>query len=119
MLHGFVLGLPGRTPLPTVNSTSITIQWNTPDEVGDGITGYNVRWQENGTSTVQQKVITGSRVVRLDSLTPYTWYNIQVQAYSKKGSGPWSLVLKVRSAESGKCAKFVINNCTLLSGDNN
>ena len=101
----YPVGLPGRPSSlasTSISTNSISIKWNEPTEVGDGVTGYNVRWQEVGASISTQKVITGNRVATLDNLSTYTWYYIQVQAYTNKGEGPWSIPLQVRSGESGK-----------------
>ena len=116
--NAFFLGFPGRPPAPSVSSistTSISIQWDAPDEVGDGITGYHVRWQEEGASIPKQKVVTSSTVVTLNKLTPYTWYTIQVQAKNNKGVGLWSEELKLRSNESGNYKCVNCNNLYMHS----
>ena len=83
----------------------IKIAWDPPSDIGDGIKGYIVKWQEvNGTSGSMQKV---DRLSIFNSVlltvTPYTWYDIHVQAYNDEGSGgPWSKPLRVQSSESGE-----------------
>ncbi|XP_068720403.1 receptor-type tyrosine-protein phosphatase delta-like [Montipora capricornis] len=98
-------GIPGRPSPPITTSilaTSINITWSAPDYVGDGITGYNVRWEDVGASTPSQKVIVGnkSRVATLSNISPYTNYTIEVQAFNWKGDSPWSFPLTVQSSES-------------------
>ncbi|XP_068719606.1 cell adhesion molecule DSCAML1-like [Montipora capricornis] len=98
-------GIPGRPSPPIATSilaTSINITWSAPDYVGDGITGYNVRWEDVGASTPSQKVIVGnkSRVATLSNISPYTNYTIEVQAFNGKGDSPWSFPLIVQSSES-------------------
>ncbi|XP_068703646.1 contactin-4-like isoform X2 [Montipora foliosa] len=98
-------GMPGRPSPPIATSvlaTSINITWSAPDYVGDGITGYNVRWEDVGASTRSQKVIVGnkSRVATLSNISPYTNYTIEVQAFNGKGDSPWSFPLTVQSSES-------------------
>ena len=82
----------------------INITWDPPTNIGDGIKGYTVKWQEvNGTSGLMQKVVPPLIFNRaLLAVTPYTWYEIHVQAYNDEGSGPWSKPLRVQSRESGK-----------------
>ena len=82
----------------------INITWDLPIDIGDGIIGYIVKWQEvNVTSGSMQKVVPLS-VFNSASLavTPYTWYDIHVQAYNDEGTGPWSKPLRVQSSESGE-----------------
>nr|XP_058960477.1 uncharacterized protein LOC131787381 [Pocillopora verrucosa] len=96
-------GLPGQPSSLSTNSVSpneIVISWSAPTDVGDGITRYCVKWQAAGISHIQQRVVTVSRSATLDKLTPYTWFDIQVRAETDKGSGPWSVSLKVRTNES-------------------
>ena len=84
----------------------IKITWDAPTDVGDGIKGYTVKWQEvNGTSGSTQKVVPLSIFnAALLAVTPYTWYDIHVQAYNdKEFGGPWSKALRVQSNESGEC----------------
>jgi len=92
----------------SISNTSVSIAWNTPSDSGDGITGYNVWWIEVGTSVPFQKVKAANRVATLDKLTPYTQYDIQVQAYNDKGEGPWTMPLRVRTSESGKSGYFFV-----------
>ena len=84
----------------------INITWDPPIDVGDGIKGYIVKWQEvNGTSGSMQKDVPLSIFnAALLAVTPYTWYDIHVQAYNDEESGgPWSKPLSVQSSESGEC----------------
>jgi len=95
--------LPGQPPAPTSKSVSthvIDISWKAPSDTGAGITGYKVQWHVVGKSGKYLKVITGSKAAKL-SVTPYTEYDIQVRAYNRKGDGPWSQPLRVKSKESG------------------
>ncbi|XP_073253396.1 neogenin-like [Porites lutea] len=99
------IGLPGQ-PLSlkqiSISSSMINITWDHPIDIGDGIKGYTVKWQEvNGTSGSMQKVVLLS-IFNAASLTvtPYTWYDIHVQAYNDEGIGPWSKPLRVQSSES-------------------
>lgn len=99
------LGLPGRPPRPNAVSilpTSINITWDAPDDLGDGIKGYNVQWMDAETSTTSQKVVIGKKFAILDKLLPYTNYSIKVQAFNGKGESLWSLPLTKKTAESGK-----------------
>ena len=67
-----------------------------------------MRWIKVGTSVSLQKVITGNTVATLDKLTPYTQYDIQVQACNDKGEGPWTMPLRERTSASGKSGYFSI-----------
>ena len=94
----------------------INITWDPPIDIVDGIKGYTVKWQEvNGTSGSMQKVVPLSIFnAALLTVTPYTWYDIYVQAYNDKGSGgPWSKPLRVQSSESGEfntkfCTSYIV-----------
>ena len=83
----------------------INITWDPPTDIGDGIKGYTVKWQEvNGTCGSMQKVVPSSVSNRaLLAVTPYTLYEIYVQAYNDEGSGLWSEPLRLQSNESGEC----------------
>ena len=95
----------------------INITWDPPIDIGDGIKGYTVKWQEvNGTSGSMQKVVP---LLSFNSapltVTPYTWYNIHVQAYNDEGIGPWSKPFRVQSSESGEFnTKFCSHGYTLI-----
>ncbi|XP_022804804.1 contactin-3-like isoform X2 [Stylophora pistillata] len=96
-------GLPGQPnslSSDSVLSNKIVISWSEPTDLGNGITGYVVRWQSAEKADYQEKVVTGSRSATLDNLTPYTWYDIQVRAENDKGRGPWSVSLQERTQES-------------------
>ena len=104
-LISITLGLPGRPPRPNAVSilpTSINVTWDAPDDVGDGITGYNVQWKDDETSTKSQKVVIGKKFAILDTLSPYTTYSIKIQAFNGKGESLWSLPVINKTAESGK-----------------
>ena len=103
-LISITLGLPGRPPHPNAVSilpTSINVTWGAPDDVGDGITGYNVQWKDVQTSRMF-KVVTGKKFAILDTLSPYTTYSIKIQAFNGKGESLWSLPVNYKTAESGK-----------------
>ena len=114
------MGLPGQ-PLSlkqiSISSSMINITWDQPIDIGDGIKGYTVKWQEvNGTSASMQKVVP---LLSFNSasltVTPYTWYNIHVQAYNDEGIGPWSKPLRVQSSESGEFnTKFCAHGYTVI-----
>ena len=114
------IGLPGQ-PLSlkqiSISSSMINITWDPPIDIGDGIKGYTVKWQEvNGTSGSMQKVVP---LLSFNSasltVTPYTWYDIHVQAYNDEGIGPWSKPLRVQSSESGEFnTKFCAHGYTLI-----
>ncbi|XP_067041211.1 receptor-type tyrosine-protein phosphatase S-like isoform X4 [Acropora muricata] len=102
-IYGCTEGLPGRPPRPNAVSilpTSINVTWDAPDDVGDGITGYNVQWKDVQTSTQSQKVIKGKKFAILDTLSPYTNYSIKIQAFNGKGESLWSLPVIYKTAES-------------------
>ncbi|XP_068717060.1 receptor-type tyrosine-protein phosphatase alpha-like [Montipora capricornis] len=112
-MSGQVTGIPGKPSRPIATSilaTSINITWSAPDYVGDGITGYNVRWEDDGASKTSQKVIVAnkSRVAILSNISPYTSYTIEVQAFNGKGGSPWSFPLTVQSSESAPSSDPVI-----------
>ncbi|KAK2551263.1 Coagulation factor VIII [Acropora cervicornis] len=96
------LWLHRRPPRPNAVSilrTSINVTWGAPDDVGDGITGYNVQWKDVETSTKSQKVVIGKKFAILDTLSPYTTYSIKIQAFNGKGESLWSLPVINKTAE--------------------
>ena len=95
-------GQPSSLSTDSVSSNKIVISWSAPTDVGDGIKGYFVKWQADGISEIQQKLVVERRAATLDKLTPYTRYEIHVRAENDKGDGPWSVLLKVRTNESGR-----------------
>ncbi|XP_015763107.1 PREDICTED: Down syndrome cell adhesion molecule-like protein 1 isoform X6 [Acropora digitifera] len=110
-IYGCTEGLPGRPPRPNAVSilpTSINVTWDAPDDVGDGITGYNVQWKDNETSTKSQKVVIGKKFAILDTLSPYTTYSIKIQAFNGKGESLWSLPVINKTAESAPSSDPVI-----------
>ncbi|KAM7435431.1 hypothetical protein ABFA07_014659 [Porites harrisoni] len=117
------IGLPGQ-PLSlkqiSISSSMINITWDPPIDIGDGIKGYTVKWQEvNGTSGSMQKVVPPLSFNSASlTVTPYTWYDIHVQAYNDEGIGPWSKPLRVQSSESvpsAAPANFILSSSYPLS----
>ena len=95
----------------------INITWDAPIDIGAGIKGFIVKWQEvNVTSGSMQKVVSPLSFNAASlTVTPYTWCDIHVQAYNDKGIGPWSKPLRVQSSESGEVnTKFCAHGYTLI-----
>ena len=85
---------PGKPDKPTSSDstiTSVTIDWNAPTNTGPAITGYDVRYREEDTTTWTDHTpqIT-DLTVTIDELARGAEHHFQVQATNPEGTGAWS-----------------------------
>ena len=73
----------------------LVVRWSPPpDDGGDDITGYRVRWRVHGERDHEEEGLgAASRSHRIDGLDLGTRYWAQVAAVNRVGTGPWSDVL--------------------------
>ncbi|XP_038066662.1 phosphatidylinositol phosphatase PTPRQ-like [Patiria miniata] len=83
--------VPLNIVIQNVDDVSITLQWSEPDPPQGIVTNYNVRYWRNGQSGNPTPI---NDVVLLmheiNGLETNVTYNIQVQAETSVGEGPWS-----------------------------
>ena len=116
MLTDFALLAPSAAPENikgySSSSTAIRVTWNAPPAVDQNgiIILYNVSYQSVGGSysgsTNRCKQVAGdSTQTDLTGLEVYVLYNITVSASTSAGEGPSSIIIGVRTAETGKICK--------------
>ena len=84
----------------------IYVQWEmVPKPASNGlILGYRVFFTEANVSDAEEFNVTvpfPGRNVTLSPLQPYTFYSIQMLAFTVKGDGPRSRAIEVRTEEEG------------------
>ena len=93
---------PGRVTINTVmadpnnQQSGLMVKWSPPENSGPDITGYNLKysqqgsngWEEDETSTTQKE---------LSDLLPDTEYEVMVNAENSEGGGTWSESVKGRT----------------------
>ena len=89
---------PERTAAPDVEDCThsvLIMNWGTPDNQGPEITGYDVRYREEGGGFQDSGYDGNGTSLTLENLRPKTAYEVQVRAVNAEGTGVWS--------ESGRC----------------
>ena len=89
---------PARPAAPAINDCSyvaLVVSWSTPDNQGPEITGYDVRYREEGGAFQASGYDGNGTSSTLENLRPETAYEVQVRAINAEGTGAWS--------ESGRC----------------
>ena len=89
---------PARPAAPEINDCSyvaLVVNWNTPDNQGPEITGYDVRYREEGGAFQASGYDGNGTSSTLENLRPETAYEVQVRAINAEGTGAWS--------ESARC----------------
>lgn len=68
--------------------------------------GYRLRvWRTDGQGEDRTEDVDGAGgtgEATIEGLTPWTQYQVQIQAYNSIGPGPWSSTVHARTAESGE-----------------
>ena len=82
-----------KPTLTVVTATKLKVEWVPPADNGAPLTGYTVRYWEQGTSgfTDIRKADTSTERT-IDHLSTTKTYEVQVRAESLAGRGPWSAV---------------------------
>ena len=99
---------PRNVKATPVNSTTIFITWDVP-EIQNGIIRsyvvfYNTSGEHNGMAGEIDTMDSSTRLL-VDSLTPFTEYGVFVAAVTVE-RGPSSVVVMVRTNESGKLHEY-------------
>ena len=86
------LAAPTVTASGPLDNKTLNVSWTAPDMTGKPpITGYKVRYQQNGDFTWTTLSPTGKRTsTTITSQVGGVNYNVQVQAKNDEGTGPWS-----------------------------
>ena len=81
---------------PEESTTSLHVVWHPPENMGDTITGYNVRYKKSVdtafTDFTHSGTGTTATIPASGELDPDTSYQVRVQATNGEGTGPWSYV---------------------------
>ena len=91
---------PPRPTVTVVSPTMLDATWGAAPENGAPVTGYIVEYRRGSLgpwTRWPEAIAPDARSVRLTGLAAGTDYEVQVQAQSVRGAGPWSAV---RSAET-------------------
>ena len=100
IFHVAPTGAP-RDVTPSMTSRSIMVTWDTIEciERNGIITGYTVIFQELGGVNVTSSTV--DRTFSATELTPFTSYTFQVAGVNDVGTGPFTNVITVITAEEG------------------
>ena len=84
-------GIPEMPSFSGKTAESLTVNWNEPDNTGPPITGYDVRYREQGAESFIDGQHEGPGLsLALDALEPGTIYEVQVRATHDEGTSDWS-----------------------------
>lgn len=83
-------------------------------EVNGILLGYRVIFNETSDVVFSESVEFPRMNVTLGFLRPYTFYSIQVLAYTIKGDGTKSHPIVIRTEEEGKTEKGGDGNCLII-----
>ena len=85
---------PDTPEVPTVtpvSSTSLSVNWDEPDNAGPPISDYDYRYREPGGSWTE---VTGTTItqttVTIEGLAASTYYDVEVRATNAEGTSAWS-----------------------------
>ena len=88
---------PAKPGAPTVErsstapTTTLDVSWTAPDNTGPPITGYTVRYREQGVAGWTEQAVAGAKTETvIDDLEPATTYEAQVAATNDEGTSDWS-----------------------------
>lgn len=102
-----VPGQPHGVRLIVASSTSIHISWHEPQDLGDGIFGYEVYYNKSSKDMDTNVGASNGLNKNIMGLTPYTVYKFGVAAKSDKGIGPMSFAVTARTREDGKSLNLI------------
>ena len=100
LFHVAPTGVP-RDVVISMTSRSINVTWDTIEciECNGIITNYTVVFQEDGGSNVPSNTV--DRTFSAEGLTPYTNYTFQVAGVNDAGTGAFTNLITVITAEEG------------------
>ena len=85
---------PDAPDTPTVtpfSTTKLKVSWNIPNDNGEPVTGYDVRYRRVGTSTWRNVAHSGTDTeAQITGVSLDITYEVQVKASNIAGAGPWS-----------------------------
>lgn len=105
----YFLTVPESAPVNLLsfpaNTTALTVSWlPVIEEDRNGIIlGYHVSLSNSTGEFMKNISVFGSEVVTLGGLEVWTNYSLQVCAFTVKGIGPWSPIVRGITDEEGKC----------------
>ena len=92
---------PPRPTVTVVSPTMLDAAWGPAPENGAPVTGYILEYRAGSLgqwTRWPEAIAPDARAVRLTGLAPGTDYEVQVQAKSVRGPGPWSAVRSAKTA---------------------
>ena len=96
---------PQNVSVDNITSTTIILSWSEVPAIDQNgiIIEYEVEYTQNTTFDItNQSVMINSTTVELTDLHEYVQYSIRVRAYTSIGSGPYTTVINVTTAQDGK-----------------
>ncbi|GIZ00816.1 phosphatidylinositol phosphatase PTPRQ [Caerostris extrusa] len=88
---------PKNVQKSSVTNLTICINWKEPTPFKGPIVLYTVRWKHANTNIIKNDS-TKSLSYCLQNLEPYTYYDIDVNAKTAAGYGPWSEAKRIQTA---------------------
>lgn len=93
------------------SSTELFLEWShLKDKEWNGrALGYKIFFiLKRGYKTQEVKISPHATRTTLDNLLKFTWYKIQIAAFTSKGTGPRSPEIELRTSEDGRCREIKI-----------
>lgn len=108
LLSNLAPSAPRNLVAVPLNSTVIRITWDAPSIPNGLITNYEIRYSAVGSGDVISTVLSANQLLDLkaliDSLTPFTQYQIKIRAATEEGNIIWgnlSLTAVATTTEAG------------------
>ena len=103
---------------PSVTARSVNVSWNEIEciERNGMITNYTVEFLSLGGSAIPGVLMVNERRFTASELTPFTNYTFQVAGDNSNGTGPFSNITIIETAEDGTlvCVANKINTLSLV-----
>ena len=85
--------VPAQPSAPTLvvdSDVAITASWTAPDDGGEAITSYDIRYRRTGTTPWTSILFETGTTRQITGLSATTEYEVQVRATNSVGNGSWS-----------------------------
>ncbi|GFO43956.1 receptor-type tyrosine-protein phosphatase delta-like [Plakobranchus ocellatus] len=84
---------PRITHVSDQQATSFVVHWEPPTQLNGQLIEYQLKWTLDSESTprhISGYLVNNPQTAKIDKLTPYTSYKVQVAAVTNGGQGPFS-----------------------------